>query len=61
MSFDYRIIKKILSSLSIPAVVCSANVLINMTFSMLMHNTFAEGYFFAYDRHAKTRVQEGGF
>jgi hypothetical protein len=45
----------------VPAVVCSVNVLVNMTFSMLMHNTFAEGYFFAYDRHAKTRVQEGNF
>jgi hypothetical protein len=43
----------------IPAVVCSPNVLLNMTFSTLMHNTFAEGYFFAYDRHARARVQEG--
>ncbi len=45
----------------IPAVVCSPNVLHNMTFSILMHNTFAEGYFFAYDRHAKADVQEGAF
>jgi hypothetical protein len=45
----------------IPAVVCSPNVLVNMTFVALMHNTFAEGYFFAYDRHAKADVQEGAF
>jgi hypothetical protein len=45
----------------IPAVVCSPNVLLNMTFSILMHNTFAEGYFFAYDNHAKADVQEGAF
>ena len=45
----------------IPAVVCSPNILVNMTFATLMHNTFAEGYFFAYDRHAKADVQEGAF
>jgi len=45
----------------IPAVVCSPNALLNMTFSTLMHNTFAEGYFFAYDRHTKADVQEGAF
>jgi hypothetical protein len=43
----------------IPSVMCSPNVLLNMTISTLMHNTFAEGYFFAYDRHAKADVQEG--
>jgi hypothetical protein len=45
----------------IPAVVCSPNVLVNMTYSTLMHNTFAEGYFFAYDRHARARVPEEAF
>jgi hypothetical protein len=45
----------------IPAVVCSPNVLFNMTFTTLMHNTFAEGYFFAFNRHAKAELQEGAF
>ena len=34
----------------IPAVVCSPNVLVNMVFSTLNHNTWAEGYFFTWDR-----------
>ncbi len=38
----------------IPAVVCSPNVLVNMVFSMLMHNTWAEGYFFSWDRKKRS-------
>jgi hypothetical protein len=43
----------------IPAVVCSPNVLVNMVFSTLNHNTWAEGYFFAFDRHSRGGMQEG--
>jgi hypothetical protein len=33
-----------------PAFACTPEVIVNMVFSMLGHNTWAEGYFFAYDR-----------
>jgi hypothetical protein len=34
----------------IPAVTCNRSVLVNMILSTLWHNTWAEGYFFAFDR-----------
>lgn len=45
----------------IPAVVCRPTVLINMVFSTLTHNSWAEGYFFAFDKQTRCQVQEGGF
>jgi hypothetical protein len=45
----------------IPAVVCSPTVLVNMVFSTLTHNSWAEGYFFAFDKQSKEKVQEGSF
>jgi hypothetical protein len=34
----------------IPAIACNRSVLVNMILSTLWHNTWAEGYFFAFDR-----------
>jgi hypothetical protein len=39
----------------IPAVACVPTVIINMIYSMIGHNTWAEGYFFAWDRREKYR------
>jgi hypothetical protein len=37
----------------IPIVACNRTVFVNMVLSMLGHNTWAEGYFFAWDRKEK--------
>ena len=39
----------------IPKIVCNPTVLANMVLSMVGHNTWAEGYFFAWDRKEKFR------
>lgn len=39
----------------IPAVACVPTVIINMIYSMIGHNTWSEGYFFAWDRREKYR------
>ena len=42
----------------IPAVVCNLAVFVNMVFSMLGHNRWAEGYFFAFDRDSRRPSRE---
>ncbi|MGD9303800.1 MAG: hypothetical protein PVF79_06010 [Desulfobacterales bacterium] len=39
-----------------PAFACAPEVIVNTVFSMLGHNTWAEGYFFAYDRVKQKRT-----
>ena len=39
----------------IPKIACNPTILANMVLSMIGHNTWAEGYFFAWDRKEKFR------
>jgi hypothetical protein len=40
----------------IPAIACTPNVFANMVFSALGHNTWAEGYFFSYEKQKEIEV-----
>ena len=42
----------------IPAVACTPNVFANMVFSMQGHNTWAEGYFFSFEKQIEKEVYE---
>jgi hypothetical protein len=42
----------------IPAIACTPNVFTNMVFSALGHNTWAEGYFFSFEKQIEKEVYE---